>query len=168
MKGSKLTVILALILLILFKGLVFSADREREFNEIGKMDLKQLTSRSKAALDKKYPGENWEKYKFPKYVYIHDAVQTAYKIAVKNPELLAKFPCYCFCEPMGHKNLAYCFLEKGTTGGKLDDHASSCNICVTQAMEAFLWNEIGAADGRDARSYEGDLREIRGRNQEGQ
>ena len=144
MKALKLTILLALIFPILFKGMVFSAGLEKEFNEIGKMDVKQLTSRAKAALDKKYSGEDWGKYKFPKFVYIHDSVQTSYKIAVKNSELLAKFPCYCFCEPMGHKNLAYCFLEKGTTEGKFDDHASSCNICVTQALQAFLWNEIGA------------------------
>jgi hypothetical protein len=144
MKVFKTAIILALALSILFQGTLFSADRQKEFNEIGKMDLKQLTFRAKAVLDKKYLGENWEQYKFPKYVYIHDAVQTAYKIAVKNPELLAKFPCYCFCEPMGHKNLAYCFLEKGVAKGKFDDHASTCNICVTQAMQAFLWNEIGA------------------------
>jgi hypothetical protein len=109
MKALKLTILLALIFPILFKGMVFSAGLEKEFNEIGKMDVKQLTPRAKAALDKRYPGEDWGKYKFPKFVYIHDAVQTSYKIAVKNSELLAKFPCYCFCESMGHKNLAYCF-----------------------------------------------------------
>lgn len=145
MKLLKLTILLALVLPILFKGIAFSADREREFKEIGKMDLNQLTSGAEVALDKRYPGEDWGKYKFPKFVYIHDAVQTSYKIAVKNSELLAKFPCYCFCEPMGHKNLAYCFLEKGTTGGKFDEHASACNICVTQALQAFLWEEIGAS-----------------------
>ena len=144
MKGFKTTMMVALAFSLVFGGTGFSADRQKEFDEIGKMDLKPLTPRAKAALDKRYPGEDWEKYKVPKFVYIHDAVQASYKIAVKNAELLAKFPCYCFCEPMGHKNLAYCFLEKGTTGGKFDDHASSCNICVTQAMEAFLWNEIGA------------------------
>jgi Protein of unknown function with PCYCGC motif len=143
MKVFKIAIILSLVLSVLFEGTLFSADHQKEFNEIGKMDLKQLTSKAKAALDKRYPGEKWEQYKFPKYVYIHDAVQTAYKIAVKNTELLAKFPCYCFCEPMGHKNLAYCFLEKGVKG-KFDDHASTCNICVTQALMAFLWDEIGA------------------------
>lgn len=100
----------------------------------------------KTALDKKYPGENWGKYKFPKFVYISDAVQTGYKIAVKNPELLAQFSCYCFCEGMGHKNLAYCFLEKGVAGGNFDDHASTCNVCFAQAMMAFLWDEMGATD----------------------
>jgi len=146
MKAFKIAIILALVLSVLFEGVVFSSDHEKEFNAIGKMDLKQLTSKAKAALDKRYPGEDWGKYKFPKYVYIHDAVQTAYKIAVKNPELLAKFTCYCFCEPMGHNNLAYCFFEKGVAKGKFDDHASTCNICVTEAMMAFLWDEIGATE----------------------
>jgi len=135
-----------LILFILFQGPVLSADKEKEFKEIGKMDLKELASRAKTVLDKKYPGENWEKYKFPKFVYISNAVQAGYKIATKNPELLAKFSCYCFCESMGHKNLSYCFLEKGVADGKFDDHASDCNICVAQAMMAFLWAEIGATD----------------------
>jgi hypothetical protein len=147
MKFQKMTILIfALILFILFQGPVLSADKEKEFKEIGKMDLKELTSRAKTVLDKKYPGENWEKQRFPKFVYISDPVQTAYKIAVKNPELLAKFPCYCFCESMGHKNLSYCFLQKGEAAGKFDDHASSCNICVAQAMMAFLWEEIGATD----------------------
>ena len=128
-------------------GAAFSAETEKEFGKIMKMKEKELTSRAKEALRKKYPEENWEQYKFPKYVYTSDAVQAGYKIAVKAPELLAKFPCYCFCEEMGHKNLAYCFLEKGVADGKFDDHASSCNICVTQAMMAFLWVEIGAAEG---------------------
>ncbi len=47
---------------------------------------------------------------------------------------------------MGHKNLSFCFLEKGVAEGKFDDHASTCNICVAQAMMAFLWDEMGATD----------------------
>jgi hypothetical protein len=126
-------------------GAAFSSEKEKEFRNIGKMGVKELTSVSKTALEKKYPAEDWEKYKFPKYVYTNDAVQNGYKIAVKEPQLLAKFPCYCFCEEMGHKNLAYCFLEQGVVG-KFDDHASTCNICYTQAMRAFLWNELGVTE----------------------
>jgi hypothetical protein len=37
-------------------------------------------------------------------------------------------------------------LQKGGAAGKFDDHASSCNICVAQAMMAFLWEEIGATE----------------------
>lgn len=147
MKTSKITILVSLLVLsVLFESTAFSSDKDKEFKDIGKMDLKELSSKSKVALEKKYPGENWEKYKFPKFVYISDAVQTAYKIAIKNSELLAKFPCYCFCEGMGHKNLSFCFLEKGVAEGKFDDHASTCNICVAQAMMAFLWNEIGATE----------------------
>lgn len=79
-------------------------------------------------------------------------MQAGYKIAIKEPQLLAKFPCYCFCEEMGHKNLAYCFLEKGVLG-KFDDHASSCNICYTQAMRAFLWNELGATEDEILKAF---------------
>jgi hypothetical protein len=127
-------------------GPAFSSEKEKEFGNIGKMGVRELTAAAKAALEKKYPSENWEKYKFPKYVYTNDAVQNGYKIAVKEAQLLAKFPCYCFCEEMGHKNLGYCFLEKGTAGEKFDDHASTCNICYTQAMRAFLWNELGVTE----------------------
>ncbi len=126
-------------------GAAFSSDREKEFTRIGKMGAKELAVEAKAALEKKYPGENWEAYKFPKYVYTNDAVQFGYKIAVKEPQLLGKFPCYCFCEEMGHKNLTYCFLENWAVG-KFDDHASNCNICYTQAMRAFLWNQLGATE----------------------
>jgi hypothetical protein len=127
-------------------GAAFSAETEKEFGKIIKMKEKELTSRAKEALGKTYPAEKWEQYKFPKYVYTSEAVLAGYKIAVKAPQLLAKFPCYCFCDDMGHKNLAYCFLEKGVAEGKFDDHASTCNICYTQAMRALLWNELGATD----------------------
>jgi hypothetical protein len=123
----------------------FPSEKEREFQKIAKMGEGALTAAAKEGLAKKYPEEKWEAYKFPKYVFIREAVQTGYKIAVKEYQLLDKFPCYCFCQDMGHKNLAYCFLEKGIPG-KFDDHASECNICYTQAMRGFLWNELGASE----------------------
>lgn len=125
---------------------VNSSEKEREIEKIKKMKERELTTLAKETLKKKYAGENWEQYKFPKYVYTSESVLTGYKIAVKAPQLLAKFPCYCFCDDIGHKNLAYCFLDKGVSGGKYDEHASTCNICYTQAMRAFLWNELGATD----------------------
>ncbi len=140
---SFIGLMLLLTLAPMLSSVAFSSDKEKEFEQIKKMNVRELMAAAKEALDKKYPGENWEQYKFPKYVYTNDAVQAGYKIAVKEPQLLAKFPCYCFCEEMGHKNLAYCFLKKGVVG-KFDDHASTCNICCTQAMRAFLWNEAGA------------------------
>src|SRR5512136_818498 len=106
----------ALWLLFVLAGYASAADQEKEFQAISKMHFKELAERSKAVLEKKYPGEQWEKYKFPKYVYINDAVLAGYKIAAKEFDLLAKFHCYCFCEEMGHKNLAYCFFKQGKAG----------------------------------------------------
>ncbi len=128
--------------LLLWTSYSSAADQEKEFQAVSKMKFKELTERSKAILEKKYPGEQWEKYRFPKYVYINDAVLAGYKIAVKEPDLLAKFPCYCFCEEMGHKNLAYCFLKNGALG-QFEQHASGCNTCDAEAMQVFLWNELG-------------------------
>jgi hypothetical protein len=134
---------ICLSLLALFMAtMVLASDQEKEIQELAKMNLQGLTARSMALVAKKYPGENWERYKFPKFVYINDSVQVGYKIAVKEAQLLAHFPCYCFCEEMGHKNLSYCFLKLGTLG-KFDNHASNCNVCVAQTMHAFLMNEMG-------------------------
>jgi hypothetical protein len=147
-KTSKVFLSIVLLsLLVLCAAPTSAADKEKEFQQISKMRFKEMTERSKTLLEKKYPGEGWEKYKFPKYVYINDSVLVAYKIAVKEPALLAKFPCYCFCEEMGHRNLAYCFLKHGVVG-QYDDHASGCNVCDAQAMHAFLWNDLGIPDDR--------------------
>ena len=143
MRSSKMFLsFLVLWLVFVWAAPASAVDQEKEFQAISKMHFKELAERSKTVLEKKYPGEHWEKYKFPKYVYINDAVLVGYKIAVKEPDLLAKFPCYCFCEEMGHKNLAYCFLKHGVLG-QFDEHASGCNTCDAEAMQVFLWNELG-------------------------
>jgi hypothetical protein len=136
-----------LVLLCVWAAPASAVDQEKEFQAISKMHFKELAERSKAVLEKKYPGEQWEKYKFPKYVYINDAVLASYKIAVKEPDLLAKIHCYCFCEEMGHKNLAYCFLKHGVIG-QFEEHASGCNTCDAEAMQVFLWNELGVPTAR--------------------
>jgi hypothetical protein len=136
-----------LLLLFVWAAPASAADQEKEFQAINKMSFKELAERSKSVLEKKYPGEQWDKYKFPKYVYINDAVLASYKIAVKEPELLSKFPCYCFCEAMGHKNLAYCFLKHGVPG-QFEEHASGCNTCDAEAMHVFLWKELGVSPAR--------------------
>jgi hypothetical protein len=122
--------------------IVWSSNQEKEIQALSKMNLQELTTRSMALAAKKYPRETWKGYDFPKFVYINESVLVGYKIAVKEPRLLAHFICYCFCEEMGHKNLSYCFLKGGTLG-KFDNHAANCNVCVAQTMHAFLLNELG-------------------------
>lgn len=117
-----------------------------EFDRILQLGMADLTAEAQALLQQRYPDEDWEKWKFPKYVYTSEAVETGYQIAVKHPELLRQIPCYCFCDAMGHKNLLDCFLKKGKVGSKYDDHAVTCNICYGQAMLALLWQEAGASE----------------------
>lgn len=38
-------------------------------------------------------------------------VQEAYRFAIANPEILAKFPCFCGCGSRGHKSDLDCFIE---------------------------------------------------------
>lgn len=143
----RLTGIPAIILLLAFSTPVLAMDemQEKEFSRISHMSLAELTEQAKNTLTKKYPGEKWEAYRFPNFVFTNVSVEAAYKIAVKRPELLAKIPCYCPCDTAGHKNLRDCFLKKGEPG-KYDSHASFCITCYTQAMLAFLWAELGATD----------------------
>jgi len=143
MKTLRILSVVVIAISLFHTGILFSADKEKEFEAIGKMRGPELAAKAKAVLEKKYPNENWQKYNFPKFVYIKDEVTVGYKIAVKEPELLAKFPCYCFCEAMGHKNLSYCFLKKGTVREGFDPHAAGCNTCTAEAMMAFLWNDLG-------------------------
>ena len=53
----------------------------------------------------------------------------AYEAAKKIPQTLAQLPCYCECDKgFGHKSLHTCFT---------DDHASSCAVCVDEALLAY-------------------------------
>lgn len=149
---------MSLIAVCLFASFAAAAMDERqqqEFDRIAGLKMADLTREAAALLEKKYPDEDWDAWKFPSFVFTSESVEIGYKIAVKEPELLGNpdiavkeqgIPCYCFCDAMGHKSLLHCFWEKGEAGGKFDDHAAGCNICYGQAMLAFLWKNLGASD----------------------
>lgn len=127
--------------------------QQEQFDSILNMSMANLTEAADKLLEEKYPDEDWDQYNFPSFVFTNDSVEVGYKIAVKEPDLLGKsnlkdkdvvIPCYCFCDAMGHDNLLYCFLKEGKLEAGFDDHASGCNICYGQAMQAFLWNDLGA------------------------
>jgi hypothetical protein len=144
---------------------------QQEFDRILQLKMEDLTAEASALLEKKYSEEDWDAFKFPKFVFSNDPVETGYRIAVKEPEMLRKIPCYCFCDAMGHKSLLDCFVKDGKAGGKYDDHAVSCNICYGQAMLALLWKNAGASDeeiikGME-RKFEGLLKQRGGEAQTG-
>ena len=143
----RLTGILTVLFFVYLSIPTFAMDEKqgRDFISISQMPLAELTEHAKSTLEKKYPRENWKRFRFPAFVFTNDSVETAYKIAVKKPELLAKIPCYCPCAAVGHRNLRDCFLNKNKPD-VYDQHASFCITCYTQAMLAFLWAELDATD----------------------
>lgn len=60
----------------------------------------------------------------------------AYKVAEKNPALLAEMHCYCGCDrEYGHQNLLDCYRG---------DHGSKCEICIGEALMAQRLSEQGS------------------------
>lgn len=150
---SSALLMLCLNLVLLQSALAMTSEQQSRFDEILRMGMPELTAAAETLLEQRYPDEDWDTYNFPSFVYTSDAVEVGYKIAVKQPDLLGKanlkdkkvvIPCYCFCDAMGHDNLLYCFLQQGDLQAGFDDHAAGCNICYGQAMQAFLWDDLGA------------------------
>jgi cbb3-type cytochrome oxidase subunit 3 len=115
---------LLFLLFIASPAFAMSEAQTKEFDRIANLSMPQLTEEAAKALEKKYPNEDWAKYNFPEFVYTNDSSEMGYRIAVKEPGLLSKITCYCFCDRMGHQSLLYCFLKGGKTGGEFDRHAS--------------------------------------------
>jgi Protein of unknown function with PCYCGC motif len=123
-----------------------SAAQQQGFDRIMLLDLKALSAESAGLMVRKYPNEDWSRYNFPDYVHTGRAVETAYRIAIKEPEILAANKCYCFCAALGHTTLLSCFRQDGSVGGRFDPHASGCSICNGEAMLSFLWKNLGASN----------------------
>ena len=62
-------------------------------------------------------------------------VKAAYAAAKKYAHVLEKLYCYCRCkENLGHRALVECFET---------EHASNCDVCMTEAMTAARMTEEG-------------------------
>src|SRR4030042_3321692 len=119
---KKIKPALLFLLFVASPAFAMSDAQTKEFNRITNLSMAQLTEEATKALEKKYPNEDWAKYNFPQFVYTNDSTETAYKIAVKEPGLLSKITCYCFCDRMGHQSLLYCFYKEGKADGEFDRH----------------------------------------------
>ena len=63
-------------------------------------------------------------------------VKQAYRIAEKNPALLAELHCYCGCDKaVGHQNLLDCYRSR---------HGATCEICTEEALQAEQMSEQGS------------------------
>lgn len=80
---------------------------------------------------------------FPTFVYDSALSLKAYRLAVRMPELLYKLPCYCDCgRASGHKSLHDCFFK---ADGSFNDHASGCQVCGLEMVDAAQWQGEGKA-----------------------
>lgn len=134
---------IAFVFFLLLLAVSATAADQQEFERIQYLGMDELTEEAHALLEKRYPDEKWDSYRFPRYVFTNDSVEAGYMIAVKEGGLLKQFRCYCFCDAMGHKNLFDCFIKSEGRRIKFDEHGAGCNICYGQAMMALLWQEAG-------------------------
>jgi len=75
--------------------------------------------------------------KDPQVFRNYPAVREAYAAARAIPSVMDKLFCYCYCEAnprFNHNNLLTCFTN---------DHASQCDVCISQAMTAKEMTEKG-------------------------
>ncbi len=78
---------------------------------------------------------------FPAFVYDSAQSLKAYRLAVQMPEMLYRLPCYCDCgRASGHKSLHDCFFK---SDGSFNDHASACEVCDLEMMDAAQWKSQG-------------------------
>ncbi len=105
--------ILVALLVFFMNNLVWSSNQEKEIQALAKMNLQELTARAMPLVAKKYPGETWKSYNFPKFVYINDSVLVSYKIAVKETRLLAQFSLLLFLRRDGSQKPFLLLSQKG-------------------------------------------------------
>lgn len=70
-------------------------------------------------------------------------VKEAYLYAVKNPDILENFSCYCGCEKIGHTSNNSCFIDVNKANTiTLTNHSVSCPICIDVALTVkYLTND---------------------------
>ena len=71
-------------------------------------------------------------------------VKEAYDYAVKNPEILSNFSCYCGCEKINHTSNKSCFIKKIDQDIiSLTNHSVSCPICIDVALTVKYLTQDG-------------------------
>jgi hypothetical protein len=81
-------------------------------------------------------------------------VQTAYRFAAANPDILKEIPCYCGCDASGHESNYECYVSEVDALGTVtfDDHAIGCSICVDITQDVMRMLRDGK-NLQDARTY---------------
>ena len=83
------------------------------------------------------------KYNLPEEALNNPKLKEAYIFAIENPDILEKYPCYCGCENMGHRNNKDCYYDEN---GNLEEHATLCGGCVGTTLDIKRMTEEGKTD----------------------
>ncbi len=151
-KGMNSTLIIAAVAVILLAGIAYAFLSNSSGS--GNSDTKPMTLKEvRAQIDERYGNrpelgtntppvsDNYTPInppraagEFPSYVVTNPMTLKAYTYATEHPEVLEQIPCYCGCGGhSGHRFLRDCFIHDD---GTYDSHASSCDVCVGEALMA--------------------------------
>lgn len=77
----------------------------------------------------------------------HHEVRDAYRYAIANPEEVAKYPCYCGCNSIGHMSNLDCYVREAKREGELvfDLHGANCGVCVAITQDVMRMKRKGMA-----------------------
>lgn len=80
---------------------------------------------------------------FPDWVYSSSLSLDGYKAAVEMGDSLRYLACYCDCgKASHHTSLHDCFFKED---GSFDDHASACDVCDKEVIDARAWQQGGSS-----------------------
>ena len=83
---------------------------------------------------------------------LNGSTKEAYEYAIKNPDILDNFSCYCGCEKIKHTSNKSCFIkdiDQNNNMITLTSHSVNCPICIDVALtvkyllkDGFMFKEI--------------------------
>ena len=121
------------LILILTSTTISSCSSKKESNELHMMSMDQMPAEIQMA---------------------PVSVQTAYRFAAANPDIMKDIPCYCGCGNIGHASNYDCYVSNvdGNGGITFDNHALGCSICVDITQDVMRMLRDGKSP-QDARTY---------------
>ena len=79
-------------------------------------------------------------------------VQTAYRFAAANPDVMKEIFCYCGCDSLGHTSNYDCYISNVSENGYItfEQHGLACSTCVdiTQGVMRMLRDGKSTAEAK--------------------
>jgi len=81
-------------------------------------------------------------------------VQSSYRFAAANPDIMKDIPCYCGCDSLGHTSNYDCYVSSVNADGSItfEEHGLNCLTCVNITQDVMKILREGKSPG-EARDY---------------